>query len=159
LGRGSNHLSPRFFSHVIASAKLNSIAPIGNETQLVFCRGDVNPYVVSKLLELAPSEALHVGDPAEHNNGHRYISHLGLWKLSLPGATPDHTVEEQLALWLQLLQPKSAAFRELREIGYRPYIDCKAASGSLSLCIDPEILVAIGELNISLSVWLYEQTS
>ncbi|MBB3181812.1 hypothetical protein FHW64_006253 [Variovorax sp. Sphag1AA] len=43
-----------------------------------------------------------------------------------------------------------------RQGGYAPYLDCRAASRSLSLCIDPEVLTELGALGIALSVWLYE---
>ncbi len=112
---------------------------------------------MTRLLDLSPSQALHVGDLYERN-GQQYISNVGLWKLRLPVADDSQTVENQLVLWVELLRPKSAALDRLRKLGYRPYIDCKAESRSLSLCIDPEVLTALGALNVALSVWLYEQS-
>lgn len=136
---------------------MNLAAATGNATQLVFCRENVDPDVVSRMLDLAPSESMKVGEPAEHLNGARYISHLGTWKLNLPKANADQTVEEQIGLWVELLRPKSLALSELRGMGYCPYLDCKAEAGSLSLCIEPDLLALLGELNVSLSIWLYEQ--
>ena len=130
---------------------------IRNATQLVFCCENVDPDVVSQKLHLAPSESVKVGEPAEHLNGARYISHLGTWKLNLPKANADQTVEEQIGLWVELLRPKSLALNELRRMGNCPYLDCKAEAGSLSLCIEPNLLASLGELNVSLSIWLYEQ--
>ncbi|WP_398312393.1 DUF4279 domain-containing protein [Zoogloea sp.] len=127
-----------------------------NTTQLVFCSEDVNPDDVTRLLDLTPTQSVKVSDSAEYENGHRYISHLGIWKLELLNANVDHTIEEQIDQWIDLLSPRSEALSHLKGLGYRPYLDCKAASGSLSLCIEPELLVRLGELNISLSVWLYE---
>ena len=130
----------------------------GNTTQLVFCRENVDPDVVSRLLDLNPSEALKVGDPAVHTNGAPYISHLGLWKLNLPNCDQQSTVEQQIALWIDLLRPRSAALAQLKDMDYSPYLDCKAEARSLSLCIEPESLKLLGELQVSLSVWLYEQS-
>lgn len=132
-------------------------AATGNATQLVFCRENVDPDVVSRMLDLAPSESIKVGEPAKHLNGARYTSHLGTWKLNLPKANSDQTVEEQIGFWVELLRPKSLALNELIGMGYTPYLDCKAEAGSLSLCIEPDLLASLGELNVSLSVWLYEQ--
>jgi hypothetical protein len=139
------------------SEKLNIPTSFGNETQLIFCRENVDPDVVSRFLELTPSQSMKVGEKAIRADGECYISNVGIWKLNLPGVSGNETVEEQLALWLILLQPKSVGLHHLRELGYCPYLDCKASSGSLSLCIDPELLKAIGELKVALSIWLYEQ--
>lgn len=130
----------------------------GNATQLAFCRENVDPDVVSRLLELTPSEALKVGGSAVDLNGAPYVSHLGSWKLNLPNCDFQNTVEEQIALWIELLRPKSQALAQLREMDYSPYLDCKAETGYLSLCIEPKSLKALGELHVSLSVWLYEQS-
>lgn len=40
---------------------MNLAATTGNVTQLVFCRENVDPDVVSQMLDLAPSESLKVG--------------------------------------------------------------------------------------------------
>lgn len=136
---------------------MNLAAAIGNATQLVFCRENVDPDLVSQMLDLAPTESVKVGESAEHLNGAQYISHLGTWKLNLPESNPDQTVEEQIGLWVELLRPKSLALNQLRGMGYSPYLDCKAEAGSLSLCIEPELLASLGEMNVSLSIWLYEQ--
>ena len=130
---------------------------LGNSTQLVFCRENVDPDVISSMLELTPTEALKVGDPAVHVNGAPYVSHLGLWKLTLPNCDSRNTVEEQIALWIELLRPRSRALARFREMDYAPYLDCKAEAGSLSLCIEPDSLKALGDLHVSLSVWLFEQ--
>jgi len=114
---------------------------------------------VTRILQLPPTESLRVGDKAQYPwNGQWFVSNVGLWKLRLPPAEPgaDQRVEDQLARWVEFLQPKSGALRQLTELGYRPYLDCKAEARSLSLCIDPEVLTALGALNIALSVWLYE---
>lgn len=138
---------------------MNASAKIENSTQLVFCREDVNPDMVTRLLDLTSSQSVKVGDSVEYENGHRYSSRLGIWKLDLPNANMNHTIEDQIGHWIEFLQPRSAALSHLKGLGYRPYLDCKAAPGSLSLCVVPELLVRLGELNISLSVWLYEQPS
>ena len=127
-----------------------------NQTQLVFCRENVDPDFVTQLLGLVPSEALKVGDPTNIWGGPVAPSRMGVWKLDLPGLREDDTIEEQLARWVDLLRPKAAALANLRSADYAPYIDCKAERGSLSLCIDPELLSALGQVGVSLSIWLYE---
>jgi FMN phosphatase YigB (HAD superfamily) len=136
---------------------MNTPVTDGSSTQLVFCSTDVKPEVITDLLGLTPSHSVSVGDTVEYENGHRRSSHLGIWKLDLPNANSEHTVEEQLAQWIDLLRPRSSALSQLKELGYRPYLDCKAGVGSLSLCIEPLLLMQLGELNVCLSVWLYEQ--
>lgn len=124
---------------------------VGNSTTLTFCRQDVDPEMVTRLLNWVPSESYKVGDA---RNGR--VSAVGLWQLALPNADPADTVEMQLAQWLDLLRGKSEAFHTLHQTGYSPYLDCKAESRSLSLCIDPDILTELGSLQIALSIWLYE---
>ncbi len=136
---------------------MHQISPLGNLTQLVFCRENVDPDVVSRMLGLTPSEAIRVGEVAERWNGTRYTSHLGLWKMSLPKSDPHRTIEEQIGSWIELLQPRSLALNELRGLGYAPYLDCKGEKGSLSVCMEPDVLTSLGELKISLSIWLHEQ--
>jgi hypothetical protein len=76
--------------------------------------------------------------------------------LTLPNADPAEAVETQLVQWLNLLRGKSEALNTLHQAGYSPYLDCKAESRSLSLCIDPDVLAELGSLQIALSIWLYE---
>ena len=138
---------------------MNYPASNGNQTLLVFSHPDVDPDVVTQLLDLTPSETLHVGELGRYEwNGEQFVSNVGLWKLRLSLADDSQTVEEQLAVWIEILKPKSAALGRLAELGYSSYIDCKAQSRALSLCIDPEILTALGALNVALSLWLYEQS-
>jgi hypothetical protein len=127
-----------------------------NQTQLVFCRENVDPDLVTQLLGFAPSEALKVGEPTRIGGGPETPSQMGVWKLDLPGPDLGDTVEEQLARWVQLLHPKAEALASLRAADYAPYIDCKAERRSLSLCIEPAVLSALGQLDVSLSIWLYE---
>ena len=127
-----------------------------NQTQLVFCRENVDPDFVTHLLGLSPSEALKVGEPTGIWGGPETPSQIGVWKLDLPGPDADDTVEEQLARWVEVLHPKTEALASLRAADYAPYIDCKAERGSLSLCIEPALLSALGKLDVSLSIWLYE---
>jgi hypothetical protein len=127
-----------------------------SQTQLVFCRENVDPELVTQRLGLVPSEALKVGDITTVWGGPETPSHLGVWKLDLPGPNLGDAVEEQLARWVELLQSKAGALASLRAADYAPYIDCKSERGSLSLCIEPELLSALGQLGVSLSIWLYE---
>ena len=128
-----------------------------NSTQLIFCRETVDPREVSRALGLTPTESVCVGEPLRYGHGYTRASHLGIWKLDLPEGCGTDSVEEQILQWLVLLEPRVGALKELHETGHRPYLDCKAAEGSLSLCMDPEVLVRLGNLNVALSVWLYEQ--
>jgi hypothetical protein len=131
--------------------------PSNNITQLVFCRDNVDPDVVTERLGLEPSESLRLGERAATGVRAGSASSVGLWKLDLPEASEDLTVEQQLEKWVVLLQPKVAALSSLRLEGYAPYLDCRAEQGSLSLCIAPGLLTSLGELSVSLSIWLYEQ--
>ena len=129
-----------------------------NQTQLVFCRENVDPDLVTRLLGFTPSEKLKVGDITRIWGGPETPSQMGVWKLDLPGLASGDTVEEQLARWVGLLQPKAEALVSLRAADYAPYIDCKAEPRSLSLCIEPTLLSALGQMGVSLSIWLYEAT-
>lgn len=137
---------------------MRSHSPSRNITQLVFCRENVDPDVVTSRLGLNPSEALRLGERTKTGVRAGSASPVGLWQLDLPVAGEDLTVEQQLAKWVALLQPRYAALNSLRSEGYSPYLDCRAEQGSLSLCIEPSVLGSLGELNVSLSIWLYEQS-
>ena len=127
-----------------------------NQTQLVFCRESVDPAFVTELLALVPTVSLKVGDLMRIWDGPEAPSQMGAWKLDLENLSESDTIEEQLARWIDLLQPRAAALAKLHAARYAPYIDCKAERGSQSLCIDPEVLSALGRLGVSLSIWLYE---
>ena len=127
-----------------------------NQTQLVFCRENVDPDLVTQLLGLVASQALKVGEITSVWGGPETPSRMGVWKLDLPGLTSGDAVEVQLARWVKLLAPKAEALMNLRAADYAPYIDCRAERGSLSLCIEPALLSALGQLGVSLSIWLYE---
>jgi hypothetical protein len=131
---------------------------ISNYTELVFCRENVDPQVISLVLGLSPYKSVRVGDTSEDQSGGGYVSHLGIWKLALPDTNEVDTVEDQIVRWLEMLEPRSPALSELEERGYSPYLDCQAGQGALSLCIDPDLLVRLGKLGIALSIWLYEKS-
>lgn len=128
---------------------------MSNETSLVFCRENVDPDLVTRLLDLSPTQSFRVGDQYEWQAGTR-ISSVGLWKMRLTATAECDTVEQQLAAWLELLQPRAKALERLVVLDYHPYVDCKAEPRSLSLCIDPDLLSGLGALKVALSVWLYE---
>lgn len=132
-------------------------SPSGNSTQLVFCSSDVDPQTITRVTGLAPTESVSIGDPLKFENEFERSSDLGIWKLDLTGDSKDDSVEEQIAAWLVQLEPIGKAFSELIALGYAPYLDCKAGQHSLSLCLEPAVLVRLGRLGISLSIWLYEQ--
>jgi hypothetical protein len=129
-----------------------------NCTELTFCQASVDPGFVTHTLELQPTLSYKVGDVVGVGEIER-PSAVGMWKLRLPEVHAVGTVEEQLVQWLALLGAKSGCMSHLRQLGYSPYIDCRAAKGSLSLCVDPDVLAGLGALGIALSVWLYEAPS
>ncbi len=126
-----------------------------NFTELVFCRETVDPDLVTQMLDLRPTLSYKVGDIVVVGDIER-PSAVGMWKLRLPDAQAGETVEEQLGKWLTFLCAKNERMNQLRQLGYSPYLDCRAEKGSLSLCVEPEILTGLGALGIALSVWLYE---
>lgn len=126
-----------------------------NCTELIFCRDTVDPDFVTHTLGLRPTQSYKVGDVVAIGNIER-PSAVGMWKLRLDDCQAVETVEEQLGRWLMLLSTKSERMNHLRQLGYSPYLDCRAEKGSLSLCIDPEVLTGLGALGIALSVLLYE---
>ena len=79
-----------------------------------------------------------------------------MWKLKLPGSVEGDSVEEQIDRWLEILTPKASSLKRLRERDYAPYLDCPYRHADLSVCIEPPQLVALGELQVSLSIWLYD---
>lgn len=126
-----------------------------NCTELIFCRDTVDPDFVTHTLGLRPTQSYKVGDVIAIGDIER-PSAVGMWKLRLDDCQAVETVEEQLGRWLMLLNTKSERMNHLRQLGYSPYLDCRAEKGSLSLCIDPEVLTGLGALGIALSVLLYE---
>ena len=128
---------------------MGNVPQAENLTQLVFCRENVDPGEVSRLLGLTPSESVRIGEPLKYGNGYSRTSHLGIWKLELRPVSDLDSVEEQILQWLALLEPRRSAFEQFQHMGYRPYLDCKASEGSLSLCVDPEVLVQLGPVNTS----------
>lgn len=139
------------------SIDMQRLTPHGNMTQLAFCRDNVDPDVVTRRLGLMPSESTKIGETAEHLNGLPYKSQLGTWKLNLPNADQGQPIEEQIGHWISLLQHKTPALKQLRDMGYTSYLDCRSEAGSLSLCIEPIHLTALGEMGVSPSIWLFEQ--
>lgn len=126
-----------------------------NSTELIFCRDTVDPDFVTHTLGLRPTLSYKVGDVVAVGNIER-PSAVGMWNLRLDACQAVETVEEQLDRWLILLSTKSERMNHLRQLGYSPYLDCRAEKGSLSLCVDPEVLTGLGVLGIAFSVWLYE---
>jgi Domain of unknown function (DUF4279) len=130
-----------------------SNAPVvGNLTQLVFCNPVVFPQEVTRILDMRPSFAERIEPQLSSTT-----SPLGTWKLQLTTLNTKDSVEAQVDAWISLLEPKASAFDQLKEKGYRPYLDCRADKDSLSICIEPEALIKLGRLNIALSLWVYEQ--
>ncbi len=134
------------------SAGSDDVTPV---SKLVFCNGDVDPDIVTKAIGLEPTFVQRLGEPLQYSTG--YVapsSHIGTWELELPNFVSGASVEEQIEQWVQILKPKADALRQLTEMGYGPYLDCRYAPGDLSVCVEPELLKALGELNVALSIWL-----
>lgn len=129
-----------------------------NRTELIFCRDTVDPDFVTQTLALQPAQSYKVGDVVPVGDIDRPAT-VGLWKLCLPDCQSIETVEEQLGRWVTFLSTKIEHIARLRQVGYEPYLDCRAESSSLSLCVDPEVLTGLGALGIALSIWLYESPS
>ena len=129
-----------------------------NCTELVFCRDTVDPDFVTATLGLRPTQSYKVGDVVDIG-GIKRPSAVGMWKLRLDDFQTAESVEEQVVRWLALLNTKSKRMNDLRQLGYSPYLDCRAEKGSLSLCVDPTVLIGLGALGIALSVWLYEASA
>ncbi|WP_084635648.1 DUF4279 domain-containing protein [Comamonas sp. B-9] len=121
----------------------------------MFCRETVDADLVTRTLALQPTLSYKAGDLIAVGNIKR-VSSVGMWNLRLPGYQAVESVEEQLVRRVTLLQTKRERFAHLRRLGYSPYLDCRAEKGSLSLCVEPDVLAGLGTLGISLSVWLYE---
>jgi hypothetical protein len=131
--------------------------PAGHVSSLVFCSENVDPDVVTAELGLQPTSTQKLGKPLHYPGGAVIpSSHLGTWKLKLPGSVEGDSVEEQIERWLEILKPKTASLRRLRELNYAPYLDCPYRQSDLSVCIEPPHLAALGELQVSLSIWLYD---
>ena len=128
---------------------------MSNNTELIFCQETVDPDFVTRTLDLRPTLSYKVGDVVAIGNVER-PSPVGMWKLRLPDSEATGSVEEQLGRWVTLLRSKRERVVRLRQLGYSPYLDCRADKRSLSLCVEPKVLSGLGVLGISLSVWLYE---
>lgn len=115
-------------------------------TTLVFCRPGVDSSFITRTLGIQPTESKAAIDPSD----------IGTWKLSINMLAESNTIEAQIGEWLHFLEPRGEALASLLGLGYSPYLDCRAEPRSLSLCIEPENLIRLGKLGISLSVWLYE---
>lgn len=136
---------------------MSSHQPAGHVSSLVFCRENVDPDVVTAALGLQPTSTQKLGEPLRYPGGAVIpSSHLGTWKLKLPGSVEGDSVEEQIERWLEILKPKASGLKRLRELDYAPYLDCPYRQSDLSVCIEPLQLAALGELQVSLSIWLYD---
>lgn len=133
---------------------MGSIGPLGHVSSLVFCRPDVDPDFVTATLDLQPTFVQKIGEPLRYPNGVGGPSEIGTWKLKLPGAVEDDLVEEQVERWIDILNPRASRLSELVKLGYAPYLDCPYRQLDLSVCIEPRFLKALGELEVSLSIWL-----
>jgi hypothetical protein len=73
----------------------------GHVSSLVFCRENVDPDFVTAELGLQPNSTQRVGEPLRYAGGAEIpSSHLGIWKLELPGGVARDSVEEQIDLWI-----------------------------------------------------------
>ena len=87
----------------VRQQEMHAPSPLNNTTQLVFCRDNVDPDVVTDRLGFRPSEALKLGETASTGVGAGSPSSVGLWKLDLPEAGEDLTVEDQLSFSMQFM--------------------------------------------------------
>jgi len=135
---------------------MSNSLPAGHLSSLVFCRENVDPDVVTTALGLQPTSIQRLGEPLRYPGGAEIpSSHLGIWKLKLPGGVEGDSVEEQIERWIEILTPKASRLKRLRELDYAPYLDCPYRRSDLSVCVEPPQLAALGTLQVSLSIWLY----
>ena len=107
--------------------------PVGFISNLVFCSENVDPDFVTATLGLQPTFTQKVGESLRYSNGAEIPAPLGTWKL-------------------ELLRPKASSLQQLVALDYAPYLDCRYRESDLSVCIDPELLKALGDLKVALSV-------
>jgi hypothetical protein len=129
--------------------------PMTLVSNLIFCNCDVDPDVVTKAIGLEPTFVQRIEEPLQYSNGYvASSSHIGTSRLELPNFVSGASVEEQIEQWVAILKPKANALRQLRAMGYGPYLNCPYRQAHLSVCLEPELLQALGELGVSLSIWL-----
>jgi hypothetical protein len=129
--------------------------------ELVFCSPHLDPDVISETLGLIPSYALKLGGLVDECGQTISPSQVGIWKLRLVDIDRDDpfdhrrtSLEDQVQIWLEFLEPKVDALVTLKARGYGSYLSCKVEKGERFVCIDPEDMGRLGKLHIALSVWL-----
>jgi Domain of unknown function (DUF4279) len=122
-------------------------------TELVICNALVKPDEITSLLDLKPSSSKNLGDLISSDEGLKFKSNVGIWRLSFPESYPMPSIEEQLEQWYERLKSRSSAFKRLREMGHLPYIDCRADIDILDIFLTAELNASIGTLGIGISIW------
>lgn len=118
---------------------------------------DLDPAVVSQLLELEPTEAHRRGDPRVGKSGRRYSDFAeGLWGWRTDLAKSEPLAEHLRAL-LDVLEPKAMAFQQLQEMGLRLdlFVGVFGSEGNFALILEQELLSRLARLGVDLVLDVY----
>lgn len=114
---------------------------------LIILGDDLEPGYVSDLLGMKPSQSWRKGEEKRKAKGTFY--EWGGWKCF--SEDNSNVLEEQLESWLLLLERKAAAFRQMKENGWKCCLDCFLAFDDVStVCIPSELSERTGELGLDL---------
>jgi hypothetical protein len=131
------------------------------DVQLRIYAHDLDPMVVSGLLQLEPTSSQKRGQESRPNQlGRTRTAPIGAWFLSSEGRVPSKDLRRHLDWLLHQLTPRAAALHQLQATeGVRMTVSCIwwSASGQGGPTVWPEQMKALADLDLecALSVSYY----
>ncbi len=121
---------------------------------LMILGDDLEPSIVSDLLDLEPSQSWKRGEEKRLAKSTSY--HWGGWKRFSPET--NDSVEEKIAFWIGVLEGKEKAFEIIRDNGWRASLDvfCAFLQGA-TFSVSTDLSKKIGELNLELDFSLHSE--
>jgi len=129
---------------------------------LVIFGGAFEPSVVTRMLGWEPSQAWRKGDRRSFTRAdgteHFFDSHheWSGWKLWLDEPQTQRDLLEQLQYWAELLRPKAANIRNLRDQGTTVELNCCVnTSGSAVAHVPSALQAEFGAWGVDLDITFY----
>lgn len=129
---------------------------------LIVLGDHLEPELVTRSLGVFPDQAWRRGErpiiktPSGRFIPHPMISEWGGWKRFLPENLISEPIECQLAYWVETLEPKAAAIREMIAAGHTIKIDIFFSSSDCQVIELPSgLLRTLGELGIDVVINVY----
>ena len=118
---------------------------------LIISGEEMNPDIVTNLINLNPSQSWKKGDVKKFDSGRSFLRPFGGWKLYLPEEKLTSSLNDQLNYWCDLLMDRSESILVIKNLPCQVALNCFISTSNQALmALSSNVARQIGYLGIDL---------